>query len=44
MPHERMSVMLWTLGVLSALMGILLVLAAAQKRPVVSGAAAVPRP
>ena len=33
MPHERMSVMLWTLDVLSALMGILLVLAAAQNVP-----------
>ena len=29
MPHERMSVMLWTLAVLSAIMGVLLVLAAA---------------
>ena len=29
MPHERMSVMLWTLTVLSAIMGVLLVLAAA---------------
>ena len=31
MPHERMSVMLWTLAVLSAIMGI--VLAAAQNVP-----------
>ena len=33
MPHERMSVMLWTLAVLSAIMGVLLVLAAAQNVP-----------
>ena len=28
MPHERMSVMLWTLAVLSAIMGLLLILTA----------------
>ena len=33
MPHERVSVMLWTLAVLSAIMGVLLVLASAQNVP-----------